>query len=65
MFKSLARIEVTATNGNVVRLDVSPDGDVKVAARKGTHNQSVSVIPADNPLASLLASFIMDNSPTD
>lgn len=46
MFKSIARAEFTATNGNTVRLDIDPDGNLKVNARKGDHNQSVSVIPA-------------------
>lgn len=45
MFKSIARMELDATNGNVVRVDFGPDGSVKIAARKGTHNQSVSVLP--------------------
>lgn len=46
VFKSISRYEVTATNGNTVRFDVNADGDLKVNARKGDHNQSVSVIPA-------------------
>lgn len=46
MFKSVAREEFTATNGNVVRLDIDHGGNLKVCARKGAHNQSVSVIPA-------------------
>jgi hypothetical protein len=46
MFKSLERLEVTATNGNTLRVDVDPDGNVKFNARKGTHNQSVCVISA-------------------
>lgn len=51
MFKSVARTEFTATNGNVVRFDLSPDGDLKINARKGDHNQSVSVIPAGDVAA--------------
>ena len=46
VFKSISRYEVTATNGNTVRFDVNADGDLKVNARKGDHNQSVSVILA-------------------
>jgi hypothetical protein len=44
VFKSVDRLELTASNGNTVRFDVGPDGSVKVNARKGTHNQSVSVL---------------------
>jgi hypothetical protein len=54
MFKSLDRMELTATNGNTLRLDVDPDGNVKFNARKGTHNQSVCVIPAAD-VATLVA----------
>jgi hypothetical protein len=53
-FKSIARLEVTATNGNTLRLDVAPDGAVKFNARKGDHNQSVSVIRAED-VAALVA----------
>lgn len=51
MFKHVARAEFTATNGNTVRFDIDPDGNLKVCARKGTHNQSVSVIPAGDVAA--------------
>ena len=53
-FKSIARREVTATNGNTLRVDVAPDGAVKFNARKGDHNQSVCVIPAED-VAALVA----------
>lgn len=56
MFKSVARLELPATNGNVVRFDMSPDGELKVNARKGDHNQSVSVISAEDLRA--LVAFI-------
>lgn len=46
MFKSIARREFTASNGNTVRFDIGPDGAVKINARKGDHNQSVSVLSA-------------------
>ena len=48
MFKSIARKELTASNGNTVRFDFGPDGSLKVNARKGTHNQSVSVLSAED-----------------
>lgn len=54
MFKSISRREFTASNGNTVRFDIGPDGSVKVNARKGTHNQSVSVLSADD-IAALIA----------
>lgn len=56
MFKSVARLELTASNGNTVRFDISPEGELKVNARKGTHNQSVSVLSAEDMRA--LVSFI-------
>lgn len=55
-FKSIARAEYAATNGNTLRVDVGPDGAVKFNARKGDHNQSVSVISADD--AAALIAFI-------
>jgi hypothetical protein len=48
VFKSLDRLELTASNGNTVRFDVDPSGAVKVNARKGTHNQSVSVLSRED-----------------
>lgn len=54
MFKSIARAEYTATNGNTLRVDVGPAGAVKFNARKGDHNQSVSVISAAD-VAALIA----------
>ena len=56
MFKSVARKEFTAINGNTVRVDIGPDGTVKINARKGDHNQSVSVLSADD--AAALVAFI-------
>lgn len=56
MFKSIARADYTATNGNTLRIDIGPDGAVKFNARKGDHNQSVSVISADDVAA--LVAFI-------
>ena len=53
MFKSITRYEVTATNGNTVRFDFNPEGDLKIAAQKNGHNQSVSVIPAEQVSAVL------------
>jgi hypothetical protein len=53
-FQSIARREFTATNGNTLRLDVDPEGNVKFNARKGDHNQSVSVIRAED-VAALVA----------
>lgn len=44
MFKSIARREFTASNGNTVRFDIAADGTLRVNARKGDHNQSVSVL---------------------
>lgn len=43
--KSVARKEFTATNGNTVRFDVSPDGDFKVSILKNGHFQGVGQIP--------------------
>lgn len=53
MFKSIERREFVASNGNTVRFDIGPDGSVKIAARKGEHNQSVSVLGPD-AIASLI-----------
>ena len=53
-FKSIARAEYTASNGNTLRIDIGPDGAVKFNARKGDHNQSVSVISAAD-VAALVA----------
>jgi hypothetical protein len=63
MFKSIARTEVTATNGNTVRVDIGPDGSVKINARKGTHNQSVSVLSAEQFAA--IAQFVAGGYVTD
>ena len=46
MFRHIRRAEFSATNGNTIRLDIDADGNLKLNARKGDHNQSVSVIPA-------------------
>jgi hypothetical protein len=56
MFKSTSGIEFTATNGNTVKVDIDGDGNVRICARKGSHNQSVSVISGSD--ASALAGFI-------
>lgn len=42
--KSIARREFTASNGNTLRFDVSPDGDLKVSILKGKHFQGVAQI---------------------
>ncbi len=64
MFKSIDRREYTASNGNTVRLDADADGSLKVNARKGNHNQSVSVLsPAD--AADAAAWIIGTLSPAD
>jgi hypothetical protein len=42
--KSIARKEFTATNGNTLRFDVSPEGDVKVSILKNGHFQGVAQI---------------------
>ena len=63
MFKSVARIEFTATNGNTVRVDIDADDNVKLNARKGDHNQSVSVISAAD--AAALVAFITAGSKYD
>lgn len=60
MFKSVARADFAATNGNTIRLDVDPEGNLKINARKGDHNQSVSVIPAGDVAA--LVAFITGGS---
>ena len=48
MFKSIARFEATASNGNTLRVDIDPEGNVKFNARKGDHNQSVSVLSLED-----------------
>lgn len=59
MFKSIARIELPASNGNVVRFDIGPDGALKVNARKNDHNQSVSVLSEEDKRA--LIEFLTSN----
>lgn len=54
MFKSVSRKELTASNGNTVRFDFGPDGSLRVNARKGDHNQSVSVL-SKRDVAKLIA----------
>jgi hypothetical protein len=44
--KSIARKEFTATNGNTVRLDLSPEGNVKLSILKGKHFQGVGELTA-------------------
>jgi|688.fasta_scaffold133879_5 hypothetical protein len=46
--KSIARREFVATNGNTLRFDVSPDGDLKVSILKGKHFQGVAQIRPGN-----------------
>ena len=60
MFKSVARREFTASNGNTLRFDIGPDGALKVNARKGDHNQSVSVISFEDRAA--LVAWLVDNA---
>ena len=48
MFKSIARFEAVASNGNILRVDIDPQGNVKFNARKGDHNQSVSVLSLED-----------------
>ena len=59
MFKSIDRIEFTAANGNLVRFDRSPDGELKVAALKNNHFQSTSVLAADDLAA--LRDWLVNN----
>lgn len=59
--KSIARKEFTATNGNTVRLDVSPEGDLKVSILKNGHFQGVGQIPSDEaPLT--LVQFVLNHA---
>lgn len=62
MFKATHTIDFTATNGNTVRLSADAVAAVRVNARKGNHNQSVSVLtPADARAAAVwLASAVLD-----
>ena len=58
--KSIKRKEFTATNGNVLRFDMSPDGDVKVSILKGKHFQGVAqIVAADVP--ELLGRFVWED----
>jgi hypothetical protein len=56
--KSIARKEFTATNGNVLRFDLSPDGDLKVSILKGKHFQGVAQIISDD-VSNGLVQFIL------
>lgn len=56
MFRPVASADFSATNGNTIRLAVDAGGNLKINARKGDHNQSVSVIPAADVAA--IVSFI-------
>lgn len=58
MFKSTSDVEFTASNGNTVRFSRDASGAVRVNARKGTHNQSVSVLSASDIAA--LAAWLAD-----
>lgn len=62
MFKADSTIEFLATNGNTVRLSADATAAVRVNARKGTHNQSVSVLTAADArtAAVWLASTVLD-----
>lgn len=64
MFRSVSRLELTATNGNTLRFDVNAEGDLKVNARKGDHNQSVSVIPSGD-VAALVVWLTLGNTVPD
>jgi hypothetical protein len=56
--KSIARKEFTATNGNTLRFDVSPEGDVKVSILKNGHFQGVAQI-AHADVSEELATFAL------
>ena len=59
--KSIARREFVATNGNTVRFDISPDGDLKVSILKNGHFQGVGQIVADTaPLE--VVKFVLDSA---
>jgi hypothetical protein len=62
MFKPTSTIEFQATNGNTVRLSADAVAAVRVNARKGSHNQSVSVLTAADARAAAvwLASNVLD-----
>jgi hypothetical protein len=49
--KSIARKEFTATNGNTLRFDLSPDGEIKIAILKGKHFQGVAQLSAEDSAA--------------
>lgn len=46
IFKAVRQGEFVATNGNTVRIGFDASGNLRINARKGDHNQSVSVIDA-------------------
>lgn len=62
--KSLHRKEFVATNGNTLRFDLSPEGDVKVSILKGKHFQGVAQIAAGD-FAPELALFILNSANID
>lgn len=67
MFKPTSGIEFVATNGNTVRVDIDADDNVRLCARKGKHNQSVSVISGADAaalVAFLTAGSKFDDAPT-
>lgn len=59
MFKATSGIELIASNGNTVVVSTDCDGNVRLCARKGKHNQSVSVISAAD--AAFIAAYIMSD----
>jgi hypothetical protein len=55
--KSVKRKEFTASNGNTLRFDLSPEGDVKVSILKGKHFQGVAQIDVED-VPELLGRFV-------
>ncbi len=55
--KSIKRFEFKATNGNDLRFDLSPDGDIKVSILKGKHFQGVAQIASVDVTRELRAIF--------
>jgi hypothetical protein len=58
--KSVKRKEFTSTNGNTLRFDLSPEGDVKVSILKGKHFQGVAQIVAQD-VPELLGRFVWED----
>jgi hypothetical protein len=55
--KSIARREFPATNGNTLRFDLSPEGDVKVSILKDKKFQGVAQIAQNDVTSDLRAVF--------